>query len=160
MLYREIIAVCSQIYTKHINTQCGQNVELLNVKPGGTYSKHLTPNSKTGLSLCSRIEWLETLGLLVLTTHTHTHYFHLPVSDFSTLPLRTHWKLVHKSAERSHQLQLSYTSWRHSPMWLRVRNNWLYICGVRTGGSRTCALTFHLQSDVDVLPSICFVRQL
>jgi len=33
MLYREIIAVCSQIHTKHINTVCGQNVELLNVKP-------------------------------------------------------------------------------------------------------------------------------
>jgi len=32
MLYREIIAVCSQIHTKHINRLCGQNVELLNVK--------------------------------------------------------------------------------------------------------------------------------
>jgi len=32
MLYREIIAVCSQIHTKDINTLCGQNVELLNVK--------------------------------------------------------------------------------------------------------------------------------
>jgi len=32
MLYREITAVCSQIHTKHINTLCGQNVELLNVK--------------------------------------------------------------------------------------------------------------------------------
>ena len=32
MLYREIIAVCSHIHTKHINTLCGQNVELLNVK--------------------------------------------------------------------------------------------------------------------------------
>jgi len=32
MLYREIIAVCSQIYTKHIITLCGQDVELLNVK--------------------------------------------------------------------------------------------------------------------------------
>ena len=32
MLYREIIAVCSQIHKKHINTFCGQNVELLNVK--------------------------------------------------------------------------------------------------------------------------------
>jgi len=41
MLYREIIAVCSQIHIKHINTLCGQNVELLNVKPGGTYSNHL-----------------------------------------------------------------------------------------------------------------------
>jgi hypothetical protein len=27
MLYREIIAVCSQIHTKHINTPCGQNLE-------------------------------------------------------------------------------------------------------------------------------------
>jgi len=32
MLYREIIAVYSEIHTKHINTLCGQNVELLNVK--------------------------------------------------------------------------------------------------------------------------------
>jgi len=32
MLYREIIAVCSQIHTKHINTLYGQNLELLNVK--------------------------------------------------------------------------------------------------------------------------------
>ena len=32
MLYRERIAVCSQIHTKHINTLCGQNVEFLDVK--------------------------------------------------------------------------------------------------------------------------------
>jgi len=32
MLYGEIIAVCSQIHVKHLNTQCGQNVELLTVK--------------------------------------------------------------------------------------------------------------------------------
>ena len=37
MLYREIIAVCFQIHTKHINTLCGQNIELWNVIPGGTY---------------------------------------------------------------------------------------------------------------------------
>ena len=35
MLYREIIAVCSKIHTKHINALCGQNVELLGVKFGG-----------------------------------------------------------------------------------------------------------------------------
>jgi len=40
MLYTEIIAVCSQIHTKHINKLCGQNVELLNVKTVGTYSNH------------------------------------------------------------------------------------------------------------------------
>jgi hypothetical protein len=32
MLYREIIAVCSQIHKKRINKLCGQNVELVNVK--------------------------------------------------------------------------------------------------------------------------------
>jgi len=32
MLCREIMAVCSEINTRHINTLCGQNVELLNVK--------------------------------------------------------------------------------------------------------------------------------
>jgi len=34
MLCSEIIAVCSHIHTKHINTLCGQNVESLNVEPG------------------------------------------------------------------------------------------------------------------------------
>jgi len=32
MLCREIIAVCFENHTKHINTLCGQNVELLNAK--------------------------------------------------------------------------------------------------------------------------------
>jgi hypothetical protein len=40
MLYREIIAVFSQIHTKHLNTLCGLNVDLLNVKPVDTYSDH------------------------------------------------------------------------------------------------------------------------
>jgi len=31
MLYREIIALCSEIHTKHTNTLCGQNVEFVNV---------------------------------------------------------------------------------------------------------------------------------
>jgi hypothetical protein len=40
MLCREIIAVCSENHTIHINTLCGQNVEFVNVKPSGTYSNH------------------------------------------------------------------------------------------------------------------------
>jgi len=32
-VYKEINAICSQIHRKHINTLCGQKVELLNVKP-------------------------------------------------------------------------------------------------------------------------------
>jgi len=38
MLYRKIIALCSEIHAKHINIPCGLNVALSNVKPGGTYS--------------------------------------------------------------------------------------------------------------------------
>ena len=47
MLYREIMAVCSEIHTKHINTLCGQNVELLNVKLCGTYSDHYAVHTVT-----------------------------------------------------------------------------------------------------------------
>jgi hypothetical protein len=37
MLYREIIAVCSEIHTDYMNKLCGQNVGFLHVEPGGTY---------------------------------------------------------------------------------------------------------------------------
>jgi len=40
MLYWEIITVCSEIHTKHINSLCGLNVEFMSVKPGGTFSDH------------------------------------------------------------------------------------------------------------------------
>ena len=44
MVYREIIAVCSQIHTKHITTLWGQNVELyINIQS--------VPRSKHTLSL-------------------------------------------------------------------------------------------------------------
>ena len=39
MLYREIIAVCSEIHAKHINGASGQYTEFLNVTAGGTSSK-------------------------------------------------------------------------------------------------------------------------
>ena len=56
MLYREIIAVCSQIHTKHINTLCGQNVELLNVKLA---VRVVTSGLRETQTFCR--------------THTHTH---------------------------------------------------------------------------------------
>ena len=34
MLYREIIAVCSEMHTKHINALCGQNVEFFWLERG------------------------------------------------------------------------------------------------------------------------------
>jgi len=38
MLYREIIAVCSEIHTKHKNTAVW--ADIFNVKSGGTYNDH------------------------------------------------------------------------------------------------------------------------
>jgi hypothetical protein len=43
MLYREIIAVCSEIHTKHVNTLCRQKVEFVNVKPAGLYISIFSP---------------------------------------------------------------------------------------------------------------------
>jgi hypothetical protein len=44
MLYREIIAVFSQIHTKYINTVCGVNLGFVSIKLGGTYSDHSALN--------------------------------------------------------------------------------------------------------------------
>jgi hypothetical protein len=41
MLFKEIISVYSENNVKLINTFCGQNAELLNIKAGGTYNYHL-----------------------------------------------------------------------------------------------------------------------
>ena len=41
MLYMEIIAVCSQIHTKHTNTLCGQKVELYIKFQSVPRSKHI-----------------------------------------------------------------------------------------------------------------------
>ena len=55
MLYREIIALCSQIHTKHINTLCGQNVELLNVK----LAVHMVTNGlQSGYLIPSHIQFV------------------------------------------------------------------------------------------------------
>jgi len=40
MVYREVIAVCSEIHAKCVNRLCGQKLEFLNVNPGGTQSIH------------------------------------------------------------------------------------------------------------------------
>jgi len=40
ILYGEIIAVCSQIHTEHINILYGKNVEFVFLKYGGINSDH------------------------------------------------------------------------------------------------------------------------
>jgi hypothetical protein len=51
MLYRETVAVCSEINTKHINTLCGQNVGLLNFKSARNFVLHV-PLLKSVLYFC------------------------------------------------------------------------------------------------------------
>jgi hypothetical protein len=45
MLYRELIADCYEIKTKQIYTLGGQNLEFVNVKPGGTQSPYRAENT-------------------------------------------------------------------------------------------------------------------
>jgi hypothetical protein len=71
MLYSEIIAVCSEIYTKHINALCGQNVQFASVKPGGTYSNHWALNT---FCVSGQSEWIKRTPLP--STH-HTQHYHL-----------------------------------------------------------------------------------
>ena len=40
MLYRKIIAVCSENHTERKSIRCGQNTEILNAKPDGTRSNN------------------------------------------------------------------------------------------------------------------------
>jgi hypothetical protein len=42
MLYREIVAVRSEIHTKPVNILCGRKVEFFSVKPGSAYSLVIT----------------------------------------------------------------------------------------------------------------------
>lgn len=48
MLYREIIVLCSEKYTKHVNGFCGQNVDCLKAKPSVTATPLLPPNAFIG----------------------------------------------------------------------------------------------------------------
>ena len=70
MQYREVITVCSEIHTKHINTLCGQNVELYIKIQSVPRSKHSLSVIQTSqlmlyreiIALCSQIR----------TTHINT----------------------------------------------------------------------------------------
>ena len=52
MLYREIIAVCSEIHTNHINTLCGQNVQLCIMIQSVPRRKHTPSQLHKPVSYC------------------------------------------------------------------------------------------------------------
>ena len=67
MLYREIIAVCSQIHTKHINTVCGQNVEL--------YIKiQSVPRSKHSVSVIQTSQLMLYREIIAVCSQIHTKH--------------------------------------------------------------------------------------
>ena len=76
MLYREIMAVCSEIHTKQINTVSGQNVELLNVK----LVVHIVTTAQYILQL---LPVTERLGVVVPYNTVHRV---LTVTSDSTVP--------------------------------------------------------------------------
>jgi hypothetical protein len=63
MFYREIIAVCSQIHTKHINALRVQNVAFVNVKVAalGRPRRRWEDNIKVDLQKvgCGDTDWIE-----------------------------------------------------------------------------------------------------
>jgi hypothetical protein len=54
MLYREIIAVCSEIHIKHTNALCFEKAEFLIVKSGGSWSNQGVLSAEDG---CYFILW-------------------------------------------------------------------------------------------------------
>jgi len=70
MLYREIIAICSQIHTKHINTLCGQNVELYIKTQSVPRSKHSVWVIKTSQLMLYRK--IVAVCFQIHTKHTNT----------------------------------------------------------------------------------------
>ena len=67
MLYREIIAVCSQIHIKHINTLCGQNVELYIKIPS-------VPRSKLSVSVIKTSQLMLYREIIAVCSQIHTKH--------------------------------------------------------------------------------------
>jgi len=70
MMYREIIAVCSQIHTKHINTLCWQNGEL--------YIKiQFVPRSKHSVSVIQTSQLMLYGEIIAVCSQIHTKYIYI-----------------------------------------------------------------------------------
>ena len=89
MLYREIIAVCSQIHTKHINTLCGQNVEVFSIKHDGTYNDHWALKFSPIYGYLQELETILNFGI----------NWTLEVR-FTLRPLRPHGKSPHYALDK------------------------------------------------------------
>ena len=84
MLYREIVAVCSQIHTKHTNTLCGQNVVLYTkthpyraVNTLRLCYKNIPLNSAKGNNLA--VFWVNYAKHMYKLRVQDAHFFHLDI---------------------------------------------------------------------------------
>ena len=95
MLYKEIIVVCFQIHTKHINTVSGQNVELLNVK----LVVHIVT---TGVQRVKHLLQFRFLATSQLKTNTlrQRHAVSQHIGPYSSTAVRT-WNLSQSSSTYS-----------------------------------------------------------
>jgi len=67
MLYKEIIAVCSEIHIKHINILCGQNVELyINIQS--------VPRSKHSVSVIQTSQLMLYKEIIAVCSEIHTKH--------------------------------------------------------------------------------------
>ena len=94
MLYRVIIAVCSQIHTKHIKTLCGQNIQLLNVK---LLLHHLTSRIWK-VSVTHKRNWVSFFDFSY-SLHVSALLCHLP-SVYTLMEVPCIWVMVPFSLQR------------------------------------------------------------
>ena len=71
-MYSEIVAVCSEIHTKYMNTRCGQNVVLLYVK----LMVHIVALDFEGVNLCYKTSQL-ILYREIITVCSEIHTKHI-----------------------------------------------------------------------------------
>jgi hypothetical protein len=67
MLYSEIIAVCSQIHTKHINKVCGEDMDFVNV----VYELQFLSSWWWAVCRPKHVEQLRNIGIINSATRLH-----------------------------------------------------------------------------------------
>ena len=92
MLYREIMAVCSEIHTKHINTVFEQNVQSVNVKIGSAKYKTELQKVKCTQKICARSSKIryDSCWPACVGSNTANHRCNGPLSVGARLPMWLH----------------------------------------------------------------------
>ena len=138
MLCGEIIAVCSKNRINHVTTLCGQNVEFVNVKPGGTYSNHWAMNGYTQRHVLNSRNITYTLNSAFLLPLVPTASTTAGTAGLSTEPQlitrQSLWFIPHKTTSTVSSPMSRFTA-RHSCLVLQTSPGSNYIpeisCTVR-----------------------------